>query len=46
MGGTVQSFMDLDTLVGSVPSAIVRDLRIVDTGRGSEALYRGKLPAC
>lgn len=45
MGDTVQSFMDLDTLVGSVPFAIVRDLRIVDTGRGSEALYRDKLPA-
>ncbi len=41
----MQSFLDLDGLVGSVPFAIVRDLRTVDTGRGSEALYRDKLPA-
>jgi Fic family protein len=41
----VQSFVALDSLVGSVPFAIVRDLRIVDTGAGSEALYRDKLPA-
>ena len=37
-------FIDLDTLVGAVPFAIVRDLRTIDTGRGSEALYRDKLP--
>jgi Fic family protein len=41
----VPSFADLDRLIGSVPFAVVRDLRTVDTGRGSEALYRGKLPA-
>lgn len=40
----MKSFADLDTLVGSVPFSIVSDLRIVDTGRGSEALYRDKLP--
>ncbi|HEY0214975.1 MAG TPA: Fic family protein [Cellulomonas sp.] len=41
----MRSFDDLDTLVGAVPFALVRDLRTVDTGRGSEALYRDKLPA-
>ncbi len=41
----MKSFEDLDTLVGAVPFAIVNDLRTVDTGRGSEALYRDKLPA-
>lgn len=41
----MKSFEDLDTLVGAVPFAIVTDLRTVDTGRGSEGLYRDKLPA-
>lgn len=41
----MRSFDDLDALVGSVPFAVVTDLRTVDTGRGSEALYRDKLPA-
>ncbi|GAA3809027.1 Fic family protein [Cellulomonas soli] len=41
----MKSFDDLDTLVGAVPFAIVNDLRTIDTGRGSEALYRDKLPA-
>jgi Fic family protein len=40
----MKSFADLDTLVGSVPFAVVSDLRLADTGRGSEALYRDKLP--
>jgi Fic family protein len=40
----MKSFEDLDTLVGTVPFAIVHGLRTVDTGRGSEALYRDKLP--
>jgi Fic family protein len=40
----VKSFEDLDTLVGAVPFAIVQGLRTIDTGRGSEALYRDKLP--
>lgn len=41
----MKSFEDLDRLVGAVPFPIVADLRVVDTGRGSEALYRDKLPA-
>jgi len=41
----VKSFEDLDTLVGAVPFAVVNDLRTIDTGRGSEALYQDKLPA-
>lgn len=41
----MQSFGDLDRLIGAVPYAIVNDLRTVDTGRGSEALHRSKLPA-
>lgn len=40
----MQSFVDLDLLIGAVPFAIVNDLRTIDTGRGSEALYRDKLP--
>lgn len=45
LGALVKSFDDLDSLVGAVPFAIVNDLRIIDVGRGSEALYRDKLPA-
>lgn len=41
----MRSFVELDVLIGSVPFDVVRDLRVVDTGRGSEALYRDKLPA-
>jgi len=41
----VKSFEDLDALVGAVPFAVVSDLRTVDTGRGSDALYRDRLPA-
>ena len=41
----MKSFEDLDALIGAVPFAIVNDLRTIDTGRGSEALYRDKLPA-
>lgn len=41
----MKSFVDLDTFVARVPFAVVADLRTVDTGRGSEALYRDKLPA-
>lgn len=40
----MKSFEDLDAHVGAVPFAIVKDLRTVDTGRGSEALYRDTLP--
>ena len=41
----MKSFEDLDRLVGAVPFDIVTHLRTIDTGRGSEALYRDKLPA-
>ncbi|MFI8524559.1 Fic family protein [Promicromonospora sukumoe] len=41
----MRSFMALDVLIGSVPFDLVHDLRVIDTGRGSEALYRDKLPA-
>jgi len=41
----MRSFVALDVLIGSVPFDLVRDLRVIDTGRGSEALYRDKLPA-
>lgn len=40
----MNSFTDLDALVGSVPFAVVSDLRVADIGQGSEALYRDKLP--
>ena len=41
----MRSFVALDVLIGSVPFDLVHDLRAIDTGRGSEALYRDKLPA-
>ncbi|MCF4122727.1 Fic family protein [Antribacter sp. KLBMP9083] len=41
----MRSFVELDTLIGRVPFEVVSDLRVIDTGRGSEALYRDKLPA-
>lgn len=41
----MKSFVDLDRSVGAVPFDIVADLRVIDTGRGSEALYKDKLPA-
>jgi Fic family protein len=40
----VRSFSDVDSLVGHVPFTVVSDLRVVDTGRGTEALFRDKLP--
>ncbi len=40
----MRSFADVDALVGMVPFAIVSDLRVVDVGRGSEALFQSKLP--
>lgn len=40
----MKSFSDLDDMVGAVPFDVVADLRVIDTGRGSEALYRDKLP--
>ncbi|MFG1817250.1 Fic family protein [Kribbella sp. NPDC049174] len=41
----MRSFADLDRLIGQVPSDVVMRLRSIDTGRGSEALYRHQLPA-
>lgn len=41
----MRSFADLDTFIGSVPFPVVNDLRTVDIGRGSEALFQDKLPA-
>lgn len=40
----MRSFIDLDAFAGRMPFSIVTDLRTVDTGRGSEALHRDKLP--
>lgn len=40
----MRSFADLDRSIGSVPSAVVNELRVIDTGRGTEALYRNQLP--
>ncbi len=40
----MRSFADVDSLVGLVPFTIVSDLRVIDTGRGSEALFQDKLP--
>ncbi|MFF0264342.1 Fic family protein [Kribbella sp. NPDC004536] len=35
----------MDRVVGQVPADVVMQLRSIDTGRGSEALYRNQLPA-
>ena len=40
----MRSFADLDRLIGRVPAGVVMALRSIDTGRGSEALYRHQLP--
>jgi hypothetical protein len=36
----VRSFIDLDSVIGTVPSSVVTVLSAVDIGRGTEALYR------
>lgn len=41
----MRSFSDLDRLIGRVPANVVMNLRSVDTGRGSEALFTHQLPA-
>jgi Fic family protein len=41
----VRSFATLDRLIGHVPADVVMRLRAIDTGRGSEALFRHQLPA-
>jgi Fic family protein len=40
----VRSFADLDRTIGSVPGAVVNQLRVIDIGRGTEVLYRNQLP--
>jgi Fic family protein len=40
----MRSFTDLDSMIGRVPSPIVKALSTMDVGRGSEALYRDQLP--
>ncbi|HKT03357.1 MAG TPA: Fic family protein [Rugosimonospora sp.] len=40
----MRSFVRLGQLIGQVPASLVRDLRHVDVGRGSEALYQHQLP--
>jgi Fic family protein len=42
---SVRSFTELDRVIGRVPAEVVMRLRSIDTGRGSEALYRHQLPA-
>lgn len=41
----MRSFSDLDRVIGQVPARVVMNLRSIDTGRGSEALYSNQLPA-
>jgi hypothetical protein len=40
----VPSVADLDGLIGRVPAQVVTQLRGIDCGRGSEALYRDQMP--
>lgn len=40
----MQSFADLDDLIGRVPGRIVTRLGAIDFGRGSEALYLDQMP--
>jgi Fic family protein len=40
----LRSFADLDALIGLVPAQVVTRLRVIDFGRGSEALYRDQMP--
>src|SRR5712691_10079252 len=44
MGGSLRSFTDLDALIGRVPAQVVTQLSGIDFGRGSEALYRDRMP--
>ncbi|WP_123390179.1 Fic family protein [Nocardioides aurantiacus] len=41
----MESFVDLDRCLGSVPGAVVTKLARVDVGRGREELFRNQLPA-
>ncbi|HCT76593.1 MAG TPA: Fic family protein [Micromonosporaceae bacterium] len=40
----MQSFAQLDRLIGHVPARVVNQLRAIDAGRGSEAPHRNQLP--
>ncbi|MEU6997173.1 Fic family protein [Nonomuraea sp. NPDC046570] len=40
----MRSFVDLDAVVGRVPASVVVLLSQVDSGRGSEAMYRDQMP--
>jgi Fic family protein len=40
----MHSFADLDSIIGTVPGAVVARLSTVDAGRGSEGLYADQLP--
>src|ERR1700712_371759 len=44
IGSFVKSILAVDSQIGMVPFTIVNDLRVIDTGRGTEALFREKLP--
>jgi len=41
----MRSFVRLDTVLATVPSAVVAHLRTTDVGLGSEALYRHQVPS-
>jgi len=41
----VESFVDLERCLGSVPGNVVTQLARVDVGRGREELYRNQVPA-
>ena len=43
-GAQMRSFAILDRILGHVPAPVVSRLRLVDIGRGSEALYLDQLP--
>jgi Fic family protein len=40
----MRSFSQIEQVIGRVPASVVTSLRLVDIGRGSEALYRDQLP--
>ncbi|MGL5828968.1 MAG: Fic family protein, partial [Angustibacter sp.] len=40
----MRSFNGLEQMIGQVPASVVRKLRLIDVGRGTEALHRHQLP--
>jgi len=40
----MNSFVDLERLLGAVPSSVVMTLRDIDRGQGSEGLFRNQVP--